>query len=75
MRIGNLRGVKAELVGDETTAGVPLLGRRRVAKGFLALLSLLPLPFSALTGEDAVGCDSNVWKVNNFITANQPCIH
>jgi hypothetical protein len=25
--------------------------------------------------DDAAGCDSNIWKVNNFVTANQPCIH
>ncbi len=25
--------------------------------------------------DDAVGCDSNVWKANKFVTANQPCIH
>jgi len=25
--------------------------------------------------DDAAGCDSNLWKGNKFITANQPCIH
>jgi parallel beta-helix repeat protein len=25
--------------------------------------------------DDAAGCDSNVWKANKFVTANQPCIH
>jgi parallel beta-helix repeat protein len=25
--------------------------------------------------DDAPGCDSNVWKANTFITANQPCIN
>ena len=24
--------------------------------------------------DDAAGCDSNIWKANTFITANQPCI-
>src|SRR5262249_6639828 len=25
--------------------------------------------------DDAAGCDSNLWRANTFVTANQSCIH
>ena len=57
--------------GNDTgiwVSGPPPLGGNR-------LLANVSLDNGLDMRDDAPGCDSNLWKANKFLTANQPCIH
>jgi len=73
--VGILLNAQSDTVVRNSTVGngtgiwvsVPLGGNRLLAN--TSMHNLLDMR------DDAAGCDSNVWKANTFITANQPCIH